>query len=71
MKIVVIGNGSVGDVLVGAICAEGHNVTVIDEDVAVVNSVVNKYDVFGVTGNGSSIDVQKEAGVPEIGRAHV
>ena len=65
MKIVVIGNGSVGDVLVGAICAEGHNVTVIDEDVAVVNSVVNKYDVFGVTGNGSSIDVQKEAGVPD------
>ena len=63
MKIVVIGNGSVGEALIAAICSEGHNVTVVDEDVAVVNSVVNKYDVFGVTGNGSSIDVQKEAGV--------
>ncbi len=63
MKVVVIGNGSVGEALIAAICSEGHNVTVIDEDVAVVNSVVNKYDVFGVTGNGSSIDVQKEAGV--------
>ena len=63
MKVVVIGNGSVGEALIEAICSEGHNVTVIDEDVAVVNSVVNKYDVFGVTGNGSSIDVQKEAGV--------
>ncbi len=65
MKIVVIGNGSVGDTLVGAICSEGHNVTVIDEDAATVNAVVNKYDVFGVTGNGASIDVQKDAGVPE------
>lgn len=63
MKIVVIGNGSVGDALVGAICSEGHNVTVIDEDAARVNAVVNKYDVFGVTGNGASIDVQRDAGV--------
>lgn len=65
MKIVVIGNGSVGDALVGAICNEGHNVTVIDEDASIVNAVVNKYDVFGVTGNGASIDIQKEAGVPD------
>ncbi len=65
MKIVVIGNGSVGDTLVGAICSEGHNVTVIDEDAATVNAVVNKYDVFGVTGNGASIDIQKDAGVPD------
>ena len=65
MKVIIIGNGSVGDALVGAICSEGHNVTVIDEDVAVVNSVVNKFDVFGVTGNGASISVQKEAGVEE------
>ena len=42
MKIVVIGNGSVGDALVGAICNEGHNVTVIDEDASIVNAVVNK-----------------------------
>ena len=65
MKIVVIGNGSVGDALVGAICSEGHNVTVIDDDIDVVNAVVNKFDVFGVTGNGALIDVQKEAGVPD------
>lgn len=65
MKIVIIGNGSVGDTLVGTICSEGHNVTVIDEMADVVNAVVNKYDVFGITGNGSSIDVQKEAGVPD------
>ena len=65
MKIVVIGNGSVGDALVASICSEGHNVTVIDESADMVNSVVNKHDVFGVTGNGASIATQKEAGVPD------
>lgn len=65
MQIVVIGNGSVGDALVSMLCDEGHNVTVIDENTYEVNAVVNRYDVFGVTGNGSSIEIQKEAGVPE------
>lgn len=65
MQIVVIGNGAVGDALVSILCNEGHNVTVVDENVDEVNAVVNRYDVFGVTGNGASIDVQKEAGVPD------
>ena len=62
MNIIVVGNGSVGDSLIGFICQEGHSVTVIDEDADEVNKVVNKYDVFGVTGNGASVSVQKEAG---------
>ncbi len=65
MKIVVIGNGVIGEALVASLCEEGHNVTVIDEDSDMVTAVVNKYDVFGVTGNGASIDTQTEAGVPE------
>lgn len=63
MKIVIIGNGGVGEALVEYICREGHNVTVIDEDPATVDAVVNKYDVMGVIGNGSSVNVQKEAGI--------
>lgn len=64
MQIVVIGNGSVGSALVEAVCREGHNVTVIDDNAQQVTAVVNKYDVMGVTGNGSSVDVQISAGVP-------
>lgn len=64
MQIVVIGNGTVGNALVEAICKEGHNVTVIDESAETVSAVVNKYDVLGVAGNGASIATQKEAGVP-------
>ena len=64
MQIVVIGNGMIGNALVEAVCKEGHNVTVIDDNADEISAVVNKYDVFGVTGNGSSVDVQKDAGVP-------
>ncbi len=65
MKIVIIGNGDVGETLAASLCAEGYNVTVIDENADEVNAAVNRYDVFGITGNGASIEVQKEAGVPE------
>lgn len=64
MQIVVIGSGAIGSALVEVICKEGHNVTVIDDNATEITAVVNKYDVLGVTGNGSSVDVQKEAGVP-------
>ncbi|MBQ4091666.1 MAG: Trk system potassium transporter TrkA [Clostridia bacterium] len=63
MKIVVIGNGALGDALISCICNEGHSVTVVDENVEEVNEVVNKYDVLGVCGNGASVDVQKNADV--------
>lgn len=65
MNVIIIGDGSVGDALIEFISKEGHNVTVIDIDPDVVNAVVNKYDVMGMTGNGASVDVQKEAGVSD------
>ncbi len=65
MQIVIIGNGSVGDSLISFICREGHNVTVIDENPDLITAVVNKYDVFGVVGNGASVEIQREAGVPD------
>lgn len=64
MNIVIIGSGAVGETLVGFICREGHSVTVIDEDPDIVDAAVNTYDIMGIIGNGSSIDIQKEAGIP-------
>ena len=63
MKVVIIGNGGVGETLVEYICREGHNVTVIDEDSTTVDAVVNRHDVLGIIGNGSSVQTQKEAGM--------
>lgn len=63
MNIVIVGDGKVGDTLVQYISSEGHNVTVIDKNPALINRVVNQYDVQGIAGNGASHAVQVEAGV--------
>ena len=63
MKIVIIGDGKVGATLVERLSDEGHDVTVIDRDPRVVESIVNNYDVLGICGNGATFTVQKEAGV--------
>ena len=65
MNIVIVGDGKVGDTLVRYISGEGHSVTVIDKNPALINRVVNQYDVLGVAGNGASQAVQLEAGVPD------
>lgn len=63
MNIVIVGDGKVGDTLIQYISGEGHNVTVIDKNPALINRVVNQYDVQGVEGNGASHAIQVEAGV--------
>ena len=65
MKIIIIGDGLVGDALIRYISAEGHHVTVIDPVTTRINRVVNQYDVQGVIGNGASHDTLQEAGVAD------
>ena len=65
MKIVIVGDGRVGDTLIQYISGEGHSVTVIDKSPALIQRVVNQYDVLGITGNGASHEIQREAGVPD------
>ena len=65
MKIVIVGDGRVGDTLIQYISGEGHSVTVIDKKAALINYVVNQYDVLGITGNGASHEIQREAGVAD------
>ena len=63
MQIVIIGNGNLGDSLLEYISREDHHITVIDENMDLVNAVVNKYDVMGICGSGASVETQKDAGV--------
>ena len=63
MKIIVVGCGKIGEALVGRLNAESHDITVVDEDHAKVQSVANKYDALGIVGNGATRDVLQEAGV--------
>ena len=61
MKIVIIGLGTIGKTILKNLSGEGHTITIIDEDKNKVENLIEKYDVFGVVGNGACLDIQKEA----------
>ncbi len=63
MKIVIIGLGTIGRTILENLSSEGHTITIIDEGKNKVENLIEKYDVFGVVGNGASMDIQNEAGV--------
>lgn len=68
MNIVIIGVGKLGRGLAKSLSGEEHNVTVIDFNPVKVEKLVEKYDVQGICGSGTHIDVLKEA---KVENAHV
>ena len=68
MRIVVIGDGKVGNAIIQHVSREGHQVVVVDKNPNIVEDIVNRYDVMGICGNGASYQILKEA---DAGRAHV
>ena len=63
MKIIIVGAGKVGSALTQQLSADGHHVTVIDQDPRLIDNIINIYDVMGVCGNGAVYGVQQEAEV--------
>lgn len=63
MNIVIAGCGKIGTAVLGALVAEGHDVTVIDNNPTVVSEITNIYDVIGLCGNGADSDILTEAGI--------
>lgn len=61
MRIVIIGLGTIGKTILKNLSGEGHTITIIDEDKDKIESLIEKYDVYGVVGNGACLDIQKEA----------
>ena len=65
MKIIIAGSGKVGATLTGQLSAEGYDLTVIDNDQAVLESVIEQYDVMSVCGNCATQYALTQAGVME------
>ena len=65
MKIIIAGDGKVGAALTRQFTSEGHDVTVIDYNSAILDSSVERYDVISVEGNCASMAVLSQAGVKE------
>ena len=62
MKIMIIGLGSIGQAVLKNLSGEGHEITIIDENKDLIADLIEKYDVYGVVGNGACMDIQQEAG---------
>lgn len=63
MDITIIGVGKLGTGLAQSLCSEDHNITVIDYNTKKLEAIIDKYDVQGVNGNGTHIDVLNQANV--------
>lgn len=66
MKILVVGCGKVGQNLIERLTLDKElNITAIDTNPSIIRDLTNQYDIMGVTGSGTSLDVLTEAGVEE------
>ena len=71
MKIAIIGLGTIGKTVLKSLSGMDHTITIIDEDKDEVESLIEKYDVSGVVGNGACLDIQMEAGMVDCDLAIV
>ncbi|MGN1081725.1 MAG: NAD-binding protein, partial [Acutalibacteraceae bacterium] len=65
MKILIAGDGKVGSTLTRQLSSEGHDITIIDSDPAVLETSIERYDVMSVQGNCASMDILRQAGVEQ------
>lgn len=65
LDIIIVGCGKVGTTIVEQLTKEGHNITVIDQNINKLQALSNLYDVMVVEGNGASFSVQIEAGIKD------
>ncbi len=65
MKILVVGSGQVGYFLCDRLSREGHEVTLVDQDEAVVERAQDHLNVLGVIGNGASAEILEQAGIKD------
>lgn len=63
MKIVIVGDGKVGNTLAEQLCREGHDITIIDRSGALLQQTSEALDILCIEGNGATVDTQMEAGV--------
>ncbi|MDP6923545.1 MAG: Trk system potassium transporter TrkA [Candidatus Scalindua sp.] len=65
MKILIIGAGAVGFSIAKQLSAEGHDISVVDENPKLIRKITEKLDVSVVAGNATSPSVLESAGVED------
>ena len=65
LKIIIAGGGKVGATLTRQLSAEGYDLTLMDKNTQVLESVMNSYDVMAVRGNCATMGALHQAGVED------
>ncbi len=63
MRIIIVGCGKIGSTIIESLVNEGHDVTAVDSNPAVIAEITDIYDVMGVCGNGADCDTLSEANI--------
>lgn len=65
MKIIIAGGGKIGSTVAEMLSGEGHDITVIDREPAVITTISNKLDVICMEGSAANPETLREAGAAE------
>ncbi|MGX7074028.1 Trk system potassium transporter TrkA [Falseniella ignava] len=65
MKIILVGGGKVGSALCRSLVAEKHDVVLIEQNEAVLNHIVSRFDIIGLLGNGADFAILEQASVQD------
>ena len=62
MKIIVVGLGRTGQLLIASLASENYDIVVIDKDRKLVDEITDRYSVNGIVGSGASRETLLAAG---------
>ena len=62
MKIIVVGLGRTGHLLIQSLASEDYDIVVIDKDKKLVDEVTDRFSVNGIAGSGASRETLLAAG---------
>ena len=65
MKIIIVGAGKVGEYLFTDLNTDDNDIILIEKKQDILNEMLSKYDIMGISGSGTNYDVLEEAGVNE------
>ena len=65
MKIIIVGAGKVGEYLFTDLNTEDNDIILIEKRQEILNEMLSKYDIMGISGSGTNYDVLEEAGVAD------
>ena len=65
MKIIISGCGKIGYTVLESLVKEGHDITAVDNNPAVLEEITNLFDVMSICGSCTDCDVLREANIED------